>query len=83
MGTLREKTNETTNKLRAAGFTVTEMWEHQFLKEKKENADLKCFLENHDVQDRLDPRDAFFGGRTNAVKLYHEGISKYVDFTSL
>ncbi|GBN72881.1 hypothetical protein AVEN_272306-1 [Araneus ventricosus] len=28
-------------------------------------------------------KDAFFGGRTNAVKLYYEGEAKYVDFTSL
>ncbi|GIX98241.1 DNA-directed DNA polymerase [Caerostris extrusa] len=35
------------------------------------------------LQDRLNPRDAFFGGRTNALKLFYEGSAKYVDFTSL
>lgn len=29
------------------------------------------------------PQDSFFGGRTNAFKLFHEGYAKYVDFTSL
>ena len=39
--------------------------------------------------DPLDPRDAFFGGRTNAVKLHHEVDQangekiKYIDVTSL
>ncbi|XP_054720574.1 uncharacterized protein LOC129230198 [Uloborus diversus] len=50
---------------------------------KKENEELKQFLKTHHVQERLKPRDAFYGGRTNAVKLYHEGDTKYVDFTSL
>ncbi len=35
----------------------------------------------------LEPRDAFFGGRTNAIKLYHQTHEDeeihYVDFTSL
>ena len=39
------------------------------------------------VPDPLKPRDAFFGGRTNAVKLYHHASGsekiKYYDFTSL
>ncbi|XP_035226307.1 uncharacterized protein LOC118198678 [Stegodyphus dumicola] len=52
-------------------------------KKKKTSDTLKTFLETHGLQDRLNPRDAFFGGRTNAVKLYYEGSAKYVDFTSL
>ncbi|GBN68642.1 hypothetical protein AVEN_251372-1, partial [Araneus ventricosus] len=39
--------------------------------------------DGHEIVDRLNPRDAFFGGRTNAVKLYFEGQAKYIDFTSL
>ena len=74
---------ETTLRLRELGYEVIEKWEHDFLKEKKENADLAAFLASHAVEDRLNPRDAFFGGRTNAIKLYYEGTAKYVDFTSL
>lgn len=62
---------------------MIEKWEHDFVKEKKENIRLQSFLRTHLLQDRLNPRDAFFGGRTNAVKLYHEGPAKYVDFTAL
>lgn len=83
MTAIRKKTEETTTKLRNQGFSVVEIWEHEFVKLKKEDTELQKFLKSHRVQDRLNPRDAFFGGRTNAVKLFHEGDAKYVDFTSL
>lgn len=83
MGSLLQKTRATTDKLRSMGYSVKEIWEHDFQKMKKENDALKLFLKDHEIQDRLNPRDAFYGGRTNAVKLYHEGPVKYVDFTSL
>lgn len=83
MSLLHKKTVETTLRLRSLGYHVIEKWEHDFVKEKKENADLISFLSSHMIEDRLNPRDAFFGGRTNAIKLYYEGSAKYVDFTSL
>ncbi len=63
------------------------IWEHEFLKERNQNEQLRQFLKNLDVSDRLDPRDSFFGGRTNASQLYYKTQDreqiKYVDFTSL
>jgi hypothetical protein len=51
------------------------------------NAVLKAYIGTLDLQERLDPRDSFFGGRTNAIKLYHEASEEeeisYLDFTSL
>ena len=45
------------------------------------------FINSLDFQDRLNPRDAFFGGRTNAIRLNvkaSEGQKiHYVNFTSL
>ena len=53
----------------------------------KTNPRLNAFAIDLDVQTRLEPRDTFFGGHTNAVKLYHKvgpgEKLKYVDFTSL
>lgn len=83
MAAVRQKTEETVQKLRAQGYQVIEMWEHTFIQQKKEDPALQSFLRTHALKDRLNPRDAFYGGRTNAVKLYHEGDAKYVDFTSL
>lgn len=65
------------------GYNIVEIWEHEFVSQKKNDSSLKAFLEILDVQDRLNPRDAFYGGRTNAIKLQSEGKIKYVDFTSL
>ena len=83
MSSLYEKTLEMTKKFRDLGFNVVEKWEHEFMEEKKINTALRQICLTLDVQDRLCPRDAFYGGRTNAVKLYYEGKAKYVDFTSL
>lgn len=83
MGQLRQQTEENILKLRARGFEVVEMWEHTFQRMKKQSPELKSFLSSHNLKDRLNPRDAFFGGRTNALKLYSEGDIRYIDFTSL
>ena len=83
MASLLQKTKMTTSKLKSQGYTIIEKWEHEFVNEKKENSSLQDFLNQHEIEDRLKPRDAFFGGRTNAVQLFYEGTAKYVDFTSL
>ncbi|XP_054723508.1 uncharacterized protein LOC129233516 [Uloborus diversus] len=83
MSTLREESDKKTNRLRMKGFRVVEIWEHDFRKQKKEDPRLQDFLKTHTAQDRLHPRDAFFGGRTNALNLFYEGTAKYIDFTSL
>lgn len=55
-------------------FKVIEMWECAFNTLKRENVELRDFLEEHDkVADLpLDPRHAFYGGRTNCTKLLYE-----------
>lgn len=83
MKALRQKTMETTALFQSRGFRVVEMWEHVFKTLLRTDHVLKSFVSNLEVIDRLNPRDAFFGGRTNAVKLMHEGPAKYIDFTSL
>ncbi len=58
--------------LRERGFNVIEMWECDLKKELEENEEMRCYFEKYDLVDPLEPRDAFFGGRTNAAKLLHE-----------
>lgn len=53
----------------------------------KKSTKLQQFISKFDLQDRLDPRESFFGGRTNAIKLHYkaeedETIQHY-DFTSI
>ena len=47
------------------------MWECDWDLEVKTNTDLRQFLNTLEIVDPLQPRNAFFGGRTNAVKLHH------------
>ena len=68
--------------LRYLGYHVECIWEHAWLKRKREHLDLALTIQSYNLETPLNPRDAFFGGRTNAVRLYaQDGVLKYYDFT--
>ncbi|KAL9960246.1 hypothetical protein ACROYT_G033681 [Oculina patagonica] len=81
------ETQQKTQRIRAAGYRVVEMWECQWKALKDSDPEVKSFVDSLAINSRLEPRDAFFGGRTNAVRLYDlaepEEEIRYVDFTSL
>ena len=58
--------------LKEQGFNIVEMWECDLKRELKEDERMWCYFEGYDLVDPLQPRDAFFGGRTNATKLFYE-----------
>ena len=58
--------------LKDQGFNVEQKWGCEFTKEMSKDGELKQFMEDHELADPLQPRDAFYGGRTNAAKLYHQ-----------
>ena len=58
--------------LKECDFEVEQKWECELTKERKEDGEMKQFFEDHELVDPLQPRDAFFGGRTNAAKLFHQ-----------
>lgn len=58
--------------LKELGYKLVIVWEHQFYFQLEKNAALQQFVSTLDLQDRLDPRDSFFGGRTNAIKLHYK-----------
>ena len=72
--------------LEESGYNYICIWDHTFQK-LLTNPDVLQRVKDFNIFDRLDPRDGFFGGRTNGCKLYHkcglEEYIKYVDFTSL
>ena len=74
-------------KLKKKGYKYEEIWEHEWLHKVKNNAEINAFICQSEVIDRLNPRDSFYGGRTNASRLYHKAKDgekiKYYDFTSL
>ena len=57
--------------LKDEGFNVEQKWECELKKELERGGEMKQFFEDHELVDPLQPRDAFYGGRTNAAKLYH------------
>ncbi|XP_078355818.1 uncharacterized protein LOC144640593 [Oculina patagonica] len=71
------------------GYNAVTVWECEWNRMKKESEEIKAFMTSLDIVEPLNPRDAFCGGRTNAVKLYHRADEenweqlKYYDFTSL
>ena len=85
MLTLRRRTQAKNDKIRNAGYKLVEVYECEL----KENNEFKKFFKTWDREyvEPLNPRDAFFGGRTNVTKLtydFKEGEKgRYVDFVSL
>ncbi|XP_039311141.1 uncharacterized protein LOC120359012 [Solenopsis invicta] len=85
-----ERTIATTWRLRRQGYQVIEKWECAFDREMRANNEMRNFLEHHPILKSapLDPRDAFFGGRTENIVTrlevagYTEKI-RYVDVCSL
>ena len=84
-----EATQLKRQRLESKGYTVVTKWECDWDREVKYNKALQEFLASYELVEPLNPRDAFFGGRTNAVRLHHEANEskgeklKYVDVTSL
>ena len=69
------------------GYKVVTIWEHAFHQKMKRDKRMRDFVNGLDIQERLDPRHSFFGGRTNAMKLHYKAQKdetiQYYDFTSL
>ena len=72
MQDLHQATVEKMSYLKDHGFGVFEVWECDIKKELEQDEDMKSYFDSYDLVDPLEPRDAFFGGRTNAAKLFHE-----------
>ena len=72
MEELYMKTQRKIKWLKDQGYEVVEKWGCTFKKELKQDEELKQFVKDRGFVDPLQPRDAFFGGRTNAAKLLHE-----------
>ena len=72
MGQLYEDTGSKIKYLKNCGFEVEQMWECELRKEMEKDEEMKRHFEEYEIVDPLQPRDAFYGGRTNAAKLFHE-----------
>ena len=82
-----ETTQQKIKDLHTQGYKVVGMWGCEWDRLKDTSPDIRTFVEDLAFIKPLNPRDAFCGGRTNAVKLYHHVTPSqkihYIDVTSL
>ena len=72
MRDVRQQTRAKIQHLTALGYRVKEMWECEWQRIIQSDNHLKEFVETLDIVTPLNPREAFFGGRTNAIKPHHK-----------
>ncbi|XP_055350336.1 uncharacterized protein LOC129596956 [Paramacrobiotus metropolitanus] len=71
MSKIYEETLQRDTYIRDMGHELFVIWEHEFDDQVKQVPDFADFVDEITVTQPINPRDAFFGGRTNATKLYH------------
>ena len=80
-----EKTQQKMKLLHMLGYNVIEMWECEWTRLKQTSPDFQTYVDSLQFVDPLNPRDAFCGGHTNAIKLYHRVTPgqkiHYIDYT--
>ena len=85
MGTLNDLTIEKQETIKSAGYNHVSTYECQLNKNKEFQKFAKDF--DQEIVEPLNPRDSFYGGRTNATKLLYKfkenECGHYVDFYSL
>ena len=71
----------------ALGYRLVDIWDCEWNQLKQVNPDVASFIADLDLQTSLDPSEAFYGGCTNAIRLYHQMVDDeeihYSDYTSL
>ena len=87
MQDLYDVTQDKVQKLTNQGYNVIQMWGCQWDHLRDTQPEIDSFVRELDFIHPLEPRDAFCGGRTNAIKLYHHITPgqkiHYIDVTSL
>jgi hypothetical protein len=72
MGDLYQRTMEKKRYLEGQGYIYVGKWECEFDREVRENDTLRNFVQQSEMINPLEPRDAFYGGRTEAFTLFQK-----------
>ena len=84
---LSQQTLEKVKFLKDSGCNVVEIRTCDIKGQLAVDPEMKEFFDNFEVSEPLEPRQAFFGGRTNATRLFYDAKQdekiRYVDFCSL
>ena len=87
MADLYQRTIDKRKYLEENGYKYICMWECEFDRQCKESRQLQNYIESLEIVPPLEPRDAFYEGRTEVFTLYKEagidGTIKYYEVTSL
>ncbi|XP_052779212.1 uncharacterized protein LOC128216636 [Mya arenaria] len=87
MGDLYARTLDRQQYIESLGYTYVSKWECDFKKEIQDTPGLQEFIRSVNIVTPLEPRDAFYGGRTKGFKLYEEASNdqeiNYYGVTSL
>ena len=84
---MNEKLQDTYDKedvLKRAGFNFVTMWECELIQMIDGDQEMKKFFDKCNIVEPLDPRDAFYGGRTGPTTLYRKAEEgERIDFTDI
>ena len=87
MGDLYAKTMVKKQYIKDGSYSYISVRECDFKRDMGSDVNMKHYIQSLEIVSPLEPRDAFFGGRTEAFKLYEdatvEKYTKYYDVTSL
>jgi hypothetical protein len=87
LGELFDKTLQKRRYLESQGYIYRSIWESDFDRQCENDSKMKIYVETLDIVTPLEPRDAFYGGRTEAYTLYKDASEEedidYYDVTSL
>ena len=65
-----QKTLDKEDTLKRHGYNVVTMWECDLNQMLATDPEMKKFFDTHEIATPIDPRDAFYGGRTGPTTLY-------------
>ena len=68
----QQQTLEKARKILEDGYNLVTLRECELKVQLASNREMALFFKECDVVEPLNPRDAFFGGRTGPVRLYHK-----------
>ena len=71
MGLVHADTVEREAYLKTHGYNVEHIWEHEYDEMVRNDSRFRQFVNQVQLRPALCARDAFFGGRTNCIKLHH------------
>ena len=79
MGDVHVQTLNRAQNLQEHGYTLIKIWECEYEHQISADVVMENFIANLHFVEKLDPREAFFGGRTEAAKLYFTAGQLFID----